>query len=808
MPAFAVLVAVVLGVGWAQEARAEAPVDYTRDVKPLLARHCVDCHGEKLPRGKLRLDTAAAAFKGGKSGPPIVPGKADESALIDAVTGEGSIDRMPLKRPPLSPAEIATLRTWIDQGAKAPAVESPSKPTTVHWAFVPPTRKAIPAVADPNGAAHPIDAFIRSRLDQEKISPSPPADRATLIRRVSLDLVGLPPTPEERAAFVADDRPDAYERLVDRLLGSPHYGERWARIWLDQARYADSNGYSIDAPRKIWKYRDWVIDAFNGDLPFDQFVIDQIAGDLLPGATLNETVATGFHRNTPINQEGGIDLEQFRVEAVEDRVATTGSVFLGLTVGCAQCHDHKYDPISQREYYRLLAFFNSVDEPEIDLAEPSELARRDALRVQIAAFHKELKAQHPQVASKEMDWEKTLSPLYKQELPPELKDAFDRAVEKRTKRQWEGLTELFLAQSADFKTQFAALAALQAQEPKIETSMVVQERPTPRPTFVFVGGDFTRQGEPVSPGIPSILPPIAPRNPGRADRLDFARWLVAPGHPLTARVALNRVWQVYFGRGIVETENDFGTQGTPPSHLDLLDWLATEFPARGWSLKAMHRLIVTSRTYRQSSHARGDLERVDPGNRLLARQSRLRLDAEVIRDESLAVSGLLSPKVGGPSVFPPQPDGVMTLGQMRRPWVASRGADRYRRGLYTYFWRATPFPALTVFDAPNAAQTCSRRNRSNTPLQALTLLNDEAFVECAEALAGRVRREGGESDQGRLDHAFRLGLGRSPTGRERALLLSLLADERRASSGGSADRDAWTTAARVLLNLDEFITRE
>ena len=348
MPRLASTIALVLGFVLIQGAKAAPPVDYARDVKPLLAKHCVDCHGAKLPKGKLRLDTAAAALKGGKSGPSVVPGQAEESALIDAVTGEGEIDRMPLKKPPLSSAEIATLRAWIDQGAKAPADETPTPPT-VHWAFVPPKRRPVPAVSSPSWTENPIDGFVLARLDQEKIAPSPPASRETLIRRVSLDLVGLPPTPEETAGFVHDVRPDAYERHVDRLLAAPHFGERWARLWLDQARYADSNGYSIDAPRTIWKYRDWVINAFNRDLPFDQFVIDQLAGDLEPNATIDQSVATGFHRNTPINQEGGIDLEQFRVEAVVDRVATTGSVFLGLTVGCAQCHDHKYDPISQRE---------------------------------------------------------------------------------------------------------------------------------------------------------------------------------------------------------------------------------------------------------------------------------------------------------------------------------------------------------------------------------------------------------------------------------------------------------------------------
>ncbi len=401
-------------------------------------------------------------------------------------------------------------------------------------------------------------------------------------------------------------------------------------------------------------------------------------------------------------------------------------------------------------------------------------------------------------------WEATLSPAFKVDVPPLLKDAFDRAPEKRTTLQRQGLVELFLNQTPDYKTEAAALAALKSKETKFDTSMVVRERAQPRPTFVQLGGDFTRKGDAVFPTAPAVLPPLTPRDPGKPDRLDLARWLVAPGHPLTARVAVNRVWQVYFGRGLVETDNDFGTQGTPPTHPELLDWLAVEWPSRGWGLKQLHRLIVTSLTYQQSSQARPDLDRVDPTNRLLARQARLRVDAEVVRDTALATAGLLTDKIGGPSVFPPQPDGVMNLGQMRRTWTTSGGGDRYRRGLYTFFWRATPFPALTVFDAPNASQTCTRRNRSNTPLQALTLLNDEMFFECAQALAPQLERAAGD-DIARIDAAYRRCFARRPNAAEGATLLALLADERR---DGADERAAWTSVARVLLNLDEFITRE
>ncbi len=596
-----------------------------------------------------------------------------------------------------------------------------------------------PPVHRPGWARNPIDRFVLTRLEQAGLAPSPEAEPTTLLRRASLDLVGLPPAPEQVAAFLADRSPDRFGRAIDRLMTSPHFGERRARPWLDQARYADSNGYSIDAPRSIWKYRDWVIAAFNADIPFDRFVIDQIAGDLQPGASLAQKVATGFHRNTPINQEGGIDVEQFRVESIVDRVNTTGTVFLGLTVGCAQCHDHKYDPISQREYYRLFAFFNNVDEPVLEIATPADLARRREVRQRIDQFHRELARRYPDLDERERRWEESLSPAFKQNAEIEAKLAFDVARDKRSPDQRRVLLELMIAAAPDLRAERAELKKLRAAEPKPVTTMVVRERQgPPRETFVHLGGDFTRHGDRVAPGVPGVLPPLASTSPGhRPDRMDLARWLVDRRNPLAARVAVNRIWQAYFGRGLVETDNDFGTQGSPPSHPELLDWLACELMDRGWSLKAIHRLIVESATYRQASRVRGECQAIDPGNRLLWRQGRLRLDAELIRDAALASSGLLTRTVGGPSVFPPQPDGVMDLGQMRRPWRADTGPDRYRRGLYTFFWRATPYAFLTTFDAPGGVQACTRRLRSDTPLQALTLLNDPAFVEIARGLAAR-----------------------------------------------------------------------
>ena len=615
-----------------------------------------------------------------------------------------------------------------------------------HWSFIPPQRPALPQLNDPEWPRNAIDSFILARLEREGIQPSPEADRVTLLRRVSLDLIGLPPSLEEVRAFLSDQRPDAYENAVDRLLSSPHYGERWARHWLDLARYADSNGYSIDAPRSIWPWRDWVIQALNNDKPYDTFIVEQLAGDLLPSTPDDPTgalrqsrqVATGFHRNTQINEEGGIDPEQFRIEAVIDRVNTTGTALMGLTLGCAQCHEHKFDPISQREYFQLFAFFNNQDETQLVIRDPA-----------IGNVHKPL--HDKPIAAKD-----TLGP----------------------------------------------------------TTLILQERAAPRQSFLFIKGDFTRRGPDVLPGTPAVLPRMSASLEQRADppnRLDLARWIVDRGHPLTARVQVNRVWQQYFGRGIVETENDFGTQGSLPSHPELLDWLATEFmeplgttgnSTGAWSLKRLHRLIVTSATYRQSSRTRVDLAEKDPTNRWLARQNRLRLDAEVVRDVTLFASGALNPSLGGPSVFPPQPAGVMTLGQSRREWTPSIGANRFRRGLYTYFWRATPHPALAVFDAADGFSSCTRRTRSNTPLQALTLLNDPAFVELAGILAERILRE--SNGPQRLDHAFQLCLSRLPKAAEREYLLSLLAMELQQGD----EKKAWTTLSRVLLNLDESITRE
>jgi hypothetical protein len=632
--------------------------DFNREVRPILSDRCFKCHGPATQMGRVRLDSPRHATHKDA----VVPGKPAESGIIERVTMEADEDRMPPPEagPRLTADEIDVLKRWIEHGAEyAP-----------HWAFVPPRRPEIPAVnreSQPSAwGRNPVDAFILARLGQAGLKPSPEADRPTLIRRVYLDLIGLLPSPAEVEAFVNDRSPDAYEKVVDQLLSSPHYGERQARHWLDLARYADSNGFTIDGARSIWPYRDWVIKAFNDDLPFDRFTIEQLAGDLLPNATIEQKIATGFHRNTPFNEEGGTDPEQFRVERTVDRANTTAAVWLGLTAACAQCHDHKYDPFTQKDYFRLYAFFDSCDEPTLPVGGGPELeAKVNELTAKMNQFSQEGK---PEEATK---------------------------VEAEIKKLIR----------------------------KVPTTLVLRERPTPRESYVMIRGDFLRKGEAVTPGFPEVLSPAGTKTgpQRRLTRLDLAQWLVSPENPLTARVVVNRYWQQFFGLGLVETENDFGMQGSLPTHPELLDWLAVEFRENGWSTKKLHRLIVTSATYKQASVARPDLRTKDPLNKLLARQSRLRLEAEIIRDAALSASGLLSRKIGGPGVYPPMPPEVFSFTQAKKPWPESKGEDRYRRGMYTFIWRQSQHHLLTTFDGADAQTACTRRNRSNTPLQALHL---------------------------------------------------------------------------------------
>ena len=790
---------------------------FESDVRPILKHNCQACHNEKTRSSGLSLASRESVLTGGNRGAALKAGSPAESLLVHAVEQSGD-----LKMPPsgkLQPEQIAAIRRWIEMGAPWPAESAAAnKPKGADlWSLKPVVRTDPPPVKDAAWVRNPIDQFILARLEKEHLKPSPEAAKSTLLRRVSLDLTGLLPSPQEIADFVSDSRPDAYERVVDRLLASSHYGELWGRHWLDVARYADSDGYTIDAPRQMWKYRDWVINALNRDMPFDEFTIEQIAGDLLPNPTVDQLIATGFHRNTASNYEGGIDFEQYRVEAVVDRVATTGAAFLGLTLGCARCHDHKFDPISQREFYQLFAYMNSVDEiaseaerfdfnrPILEVPSPEEIARQKAFQAQWSALSKELIAYVRELAAR---------PRKAGDPDP----SKDPALIERVNN----------------------LRDLRKRQPKVTTTLIMRERPQPRESYIHLGGDFTRKGAIVKPAIPAVLPQL----PSTAtSRLDLAKWLVDPRNPLTSRVTVNRVWQTYFGKGIVDTENDFGAQGAKPTHPELLDWLASEFVRQNWSQKAIHRLIVTSATYRQSSKQRPEIEEADPYNKLLARQNRLRLEAELIRDAGLSASGLLTDTVGGPSVYPPIPDGALAVTQVKQDWPVAAGPDRYRRGLYTFFRRSAVYPGLLVFDAPDATATCTRRVRSDTPLQALTTLNDESFLEFAEGLAERILKEAPSTDQERLNYGFLLTVGRTPKPEEAEGLRRYLArrlDEYKTNpslatqlvfKGGKFKPDglpenpppeklaknlppdlpllaAWTGVSRVLLNLDDFLTRE
>lgn len=827
---------------------AAQEVRFNRDVLPILAENCFACHGFDAAKRQagLRLDSAAGATAVLESGArAVVPGDVGQSALVDRIFNSDADVRMPpvSTGKQLTPEQKETLRRWVAQGSRY----------ETHWAFLVPHPPEPPLV---EGLEHPVDCFIRARLSREQIESLPEAGRAMLIRRLSLDLIGLPPAPLDVDAFVHDPRPDSYERVVDRLLGSEHFGERWARWWLDLAHYADSDGYLQDFIRPTaWRYRQWVVEAFNRDLPFDQFTIEQLAGDLLPGATISQRIATGFLRNTLSNREGGADLEEFRVRQVVDRTTTVATTWLALTLGCAECHDHKFDALTQREFYQLYAFFNNADEVNFNSPLPDERGSWERAQGEYLAQRADLLAPvAAQLAALQADWEQHL--LYAEAHPDE-DFTWDRALEvlglgwgqgqgegqleginiiktplaERTEEQRDRLLDYFLAHPpAIYVERFkelkanelrAKLDSLQKTLPPMTRAPGMMRAVRPRTTHVHIRGDFRRPGDEVLRNTPVVLPPLAPDTD--ADRLALAHWLVSPEHPLTARVTVNRLWQELFGRGIVATSENFGVRGERPSHPELLDWLATEFPKRGWSIKNMLRLIVTSRTYRQSSYASPELIARDPQNILLARQSRWRLSAEAVRDNALAVSGLLSRTVGGPSVKPPQPASVSKEG-FRNEWVASRGADRYRRGLYTFLQRTSPFSQFVTFDLPDSSRSCTRRERSNTPLQALQLLNDPLFVEASRALASRILREAPPPDDFRLKHAFVLVLARAPEPAEAARLLAYLEQQKaifQAEPQSAAEllsdplpaaecarHAAWVAVASVLLNLDETVTRE
>jgi len=972
--------AMLMGAGGTVAQSADVPIDFARQIRPILSENCFACHGfdPAARQGELRLDERGAALAIQEGHAAIVPGAPDRSELWRRILSVDPEEQMP---PPSSGKHLTDeqkdlFKRWIEQGAGyAP-----------HWAFGRIEKPEVPVIDGPV-VANPVDAFVRQKLQSHQLSLSVEADRITQIRRLSQDLLGLQPTLEEADAFVADTAPDAYEQLVDRLLQSPNYGERWGRHWLDQARYADSNGYSIDAPRIMWPYRDWVIDAVNRDMPFDQFTIEQLAGDLLPNATKFQQIATGFHRNTLINQEGGVKPDQFRHEAIIDRVNTTGAVWLGLTVGCAQCHTHKYDPLSHTEYYQLYAFFNQCDDAnneattlpmleqeifgwtaeqlavleevkvlrarmaeldqelaasksasllthawnwqpaditdyrtlgmasflrqpdgsllsdgkaqpndtyQITLRTPTEKFTAMRLRVltddslpmkgpglaegnfvltdaEIKIREKSYRftmasADHSQEKYSVLDaidnnpatgWAINVSDLQRManpslslHAPHEAVFVLETPIEKveatlflKHELNAGYLIGRFAIDISDAAPPVSASSEIQARIAEVKqqldqrearlpgagrtvNQMVMRETQTQRETYRLNRGDFLTpdtEAGPLPTAVPASL--VVGVTQEFRTRLDLARWIISRDNPLTARVTVNRVWMRYFGRGLVETENDFGAQGTPPSHPELLDWLAAEFMENGWSMKQLHRQIATSQTYRQSSDERPTAVALDPRNQWLGRQSRVRVDAEIVRDMILATAGALTPRIGGPSVFPPQPAGVYSFTQNVKVWPETTGPDRYRRTLYTMFYRSAPYPLLTTFDSPEFSTVCTRRSRSNTPLQALAIANDPMFVELSQKLAARVLQETATDTElpHRVRRMFRLCLIREPSATELQLLVEYwnrqlrlyTSDAASASQLTSldlkdyppAEAAAWTSLARLLFNTDEFLTR-
>ncbi len=1015
-------------------------LDFNRDVRPILANNCFHCHGPDAGerQAELRLDVwpNAGELRGAEA--VIASGKPDESELIARITSDDADVRMPPadSGKSLSPEQIETLRRWVEQGGKYKQ----------HWAFVAPQRPAVPAVKNAGWVRNPIDAFVLARLESEGLEPSPPASGNTLLRRLSLDLIGLPPTLDVLNAFEKAEPEAAYDREIERLLASSHYGERWARIWLDVARYADSDGFEKDKPRTVWMYRDWVINAFNKGLPYDEFLIEQIAGDLLPEATQDQIVATGFLRNSMINEEGGIDPEQFRMEAMFDRMDAIGKGMLGLTIQCAQCHSHKYDPLTHTEYYRLFAFLNNCHEAQVTVYTPKQQEEWQATAVIIRRIEDGIRAANPNWRERMAAWEEAVrgnqpewtivrpqtdafgdqkhtlqddgsilaagyaptslmseftadaklpkitavrlellndpnlphggpgrsifgtcaltefhvdavplentkettslkfakvtadvnppereldkafdnrsgkrrvtgpieyandgneltawgldigpscsnvprqavfvleTPLefaqgarltfklaqnhggwnsddnqnnnigrfrlavtsaesaVADAVPRDIRAVLDVPVAERTPEQIENVFSYWRTTVPEWQEENRRIEALWQSHPRGATQLALQERENPRGTHRLDRGNFLAPAEEVTPGVPAFLHPLIEGGDSESTppRLAFARWLADRRSSTTARSIVNRIWQAYFGTGLVATAEDLGTQGEPPSHPELLDWLAVELMDHGWDLKHLHRLIVTSSTYCQSSSVKPELLARDPPNRLLARGPRYRVDAEVVRDVALAASGLLNDQVGGPSVYPPAPEFLFQppASYGPKPWGNDLGPSRYRRALYTFRYRSIPYPALQNFNAPNGEFACARRVRSNTPLQALTTLNETLFMECAKAIARRVVKDSGPTDAERVIQLVQRCLSREPRAEEAMVLQNFLnRQKRRFADGGAdpwplltaddsekekvaqqlpagstpADLAAWTALARVVLNLDEMITKE
>lgn len=933
-------------------------VDFNRDIRPILSNHCFKCHGPDAEerQANLRLDTREGAFAESDGGLAIVPGKPQESLLIERITADDQYERMP---PPetglkLSEHQIDLFRQWIDQGAKWEG----------HWSFQPPQRAELPPVKDAAWTRNAIDRFVLARLEANSLAPSPAATRYELIRRLSLDLTGLPPTMEEADAFVSDESPDAHERLVDRLLASPAYGERWARVWLDLARYADSAGYAQDPPRTIWRYRDWVIEAINSGMPFDQFTVEQIAGDMLNEPTEDQLLATAFHRNTMTNSEGGTDDEEFRNAAIVDRVNTTMQAWMGLTMECAQCHNHKYDPISQEEYYKFFAVFNNTadadrgnEEPNLTTLMPQQRRARERIKTEISGLEQvvakklakqddsnakpqatvadgplktrfvrieqpgrnvvlhlaevqafvgernvatggkasqvstaydgpaklaidgntngdyfaakstshtaqgddpwwEVDLGKAQVLDRLVLWNRTDNGLHARlknfrvvALDEERQPLWIKTVgpSPNPSAEWklplstDQLGDQTRAEIARYVSGESTPANLPEQKQiaelkkKLENikgvpTPIMQELPEGRrrTTNIHIRGNFRSKGEEVSPGVPAALHPLPTNSEDAPNRLDVARWLIDETNPLTARVVVNRYWELLFGAGLVETSEDFGAQGELPSHPRLLDYLAVELMRHDWDTKWLVRTIVTSATYRQTSRVTPELAQADPNNRQLSRGPRFRLSAEMIRDQALAVGGLLSTKMYGESVRPPRPNlGLKAAFGGSTDWQPSPGEDRYRRGLYTRWRRTTPYPSFMTFDATSREVCTIRRVRTNTPLQALVTLNDPVFVEAAQALARRIVSEVGMSSEERAAYGFRLALTRPPSEAEVTRLVALYdqllvryrEDAEAANKMATqpigpppegadvAELAAWTVVGNVLLNLDETLAK-
>jgi hypothetical protein len=834
-------------------------IDYNRDIRPILSNRCAKCHGPDASHRQggtdgLRLDVRDDATRDLGGYAAIVPGHPEKSTLLDRVTSRDDAERMPPKEAgkPLTPREVELLSRWIKQGAQY----------AEHWSYARPIRPSLPAVRQTAWPRNAIDFFVLERLEREGLAPSPEASREALLRRVSLDLTGLPPTAqdaEQLERFLSPSPPRSlshalsnegesgsggewerfYEDYVDKLLDSPGYGEHWAHAWLDLARYADSAGYADDPPRTIWPYRDYVIRSLNANKPLDQFTIEQIAGDLLPSPTEEQLIATAFHRNTLTNNEGGTNDEEFRNVAVVDRVNTTLAVWMGTTIACAQCHNHKYDPLSQREFFQLFAFFNTSEDadrkdesPILSLFTAEQKRQRAAWEAESAKLEASLAAESPVLWEAQRQWEAAF-PEDETELlatPQSVLAILLVPAGDRSPAQAAELTKYYRGIAPALRPARERLAQLRKQiadQKPAGTVPIMKELPPEqrRVTRVQHRGNFLDLGEEVAAGVPACFHPLPKDAP--PDRLALARWLVADNNPLTARVFANRFWEQLFGSGLVATSEEFGAQGDLPSHPELLDWLATELVRLKWDQKEFLKLLVTSAAYRQSSRVTPELVARDPDNRLLARGPRVRLSAEMVRDQALAVSGLLSSKMFGPPVKPPQPTlGLNAAFGSAVDWQASTGDDKYRRALYTTWRRSNPYPSMATFDAPNREVCTLRRVRTNTPLQALVTLNDPVYIEAAQALARRIVASGADRQE-RIRFAFRTCLARQPREAELQRLADLFEQARAEFAGdeaaarkmateplGSApagadlgELAAWTVVANVLLNLDEMLMK-